>query len=570
MKNSETVWISVWTEKSERLFENVRHLLEEFQYDTDDMPRTVFEADRPVSMVFAGQYSAGKSSMIKALTKRDDIAIGEGITTQKTYFYDWNGIHIIDTPGIHTTLRPDHDAIAYQAIADADMLVYVVTQELFDDFIGRNFRKLLLEKEKAGEMILVVNKMADVGNTIENRDVKLQNLREVTAPYTPEQLRTVFIDAESYLDSLTEPEADIAAELRKRSNYDGLVETLNTFAQDKALSFRMTTGLYRLHEFLQKAILEYQPSTGDTDIDALEEHLLQERHILASTQWRIETSVKTIIEDAAVRIRAKGREIANSVYDCHDEADANEKILEAYHDVDRISDACVSDIVSKIDELSNNGQAQLDSFYCSDFSQALKLRLDHKRDKKNSLIENILKSDILRQTGSGIISNTLGANAAAGGLKAFSGSNIHQIVLNVGHFFGHSFRPWEAVKLVRGIHIAGKALGIFGVVFSFGMQIKEDANEDERQREMRHNREMLRAGFANAADEVAKYFNQALTCFVRESYLPRIAGIDEQVAAIRDLRTGKSDACKRLESLQNDCRRLISEIHQECFPESGA
>ena len=139
------------------------------------------------------------------------------------------------------------------------MLVYVVTQELFDDFIGQNFRRLLLEKDKAGEMILIVNKMADIGNTIENRETKLKDLEKVTTPYTPAQLRTVFVDAESYLDSLSESDIEIAEELRERSNYDSLVETLNAFVRDKAISSRMTTVLYRLFEFLQKLSLSINP-----------------------------------------------------------------------------------------------------------------------------------------------------------------------------------------------------------------------------------------------------------------------------------------------------------------------
>lgn len=36
-----------------------------------------------IKLVFAGQYSAGKSSILKMLTGRNDIAIGAGITTQK-------------------------------------------------------------------------------------------------------------------------------------------------------------------------------------------------------------------------------------------------------------------------------------------------------------------------------------------------------------------------------------------------------------------------------------------------------------------------------------------------------
>ena len=562
MNEHESVSIAVWTAKSKRLLDSVRELLGKIGFDESGMPHEVFEGDKPVSLVFAGQYSAGKSTILKALTGIEDIAIGAGITTQEAHSYDWNGINVIDTPGIHTTLRPDHDEISYQAIANADMLVYVVTQELFDDFIGQNFRRLLLEKDKAGEMILIVNKMADIGNTVENQETKIRDLEKVTDPYTPAQLRTVFVDAESYLDSLSESDVEIAEELKERSNYDMLVSTLNAFVRDKAISSQMTTVLYRLFEFLQKALLEYQPSTGDSDIDTLEEHLLQERHIISNTQWRIESAVKFIFEYAASQIREKGREVANSIYNYDNEEDANDAITTAYNEVDTITSACVDSVTRRITELSEDCQAQLDEFYKSDFSQTLKFRLESKNAKGNPLIERIFKSDVLAQGSSKIIANTAGTNAAANGLRAFTGSNVHQMVLDIGHFFGHSFKPWEAVKWVRGINVAGKVLGVFGVVLSIGMQAKDDVDADKREQEMRKSRESLRAGFNNAANEVVKYFNNALGNFLSENYLTRITGIDSQISEIRNMRLGKSEACKLLESAQTDCRMLISDIHQ--------
>ena len=562
MNEQNPVLIAVWTAKSKKLFENVRALLDKIGCDGSGLPQNVFDSNKPVSLVFAGQYSAGKSTILKALTGIKDIAIGAGITTQEAHVYDWNGIEVIDTPGIHTTLRPDHDEISYQAIADADMLVYVVTQELFDDFIGQNFRRLLLEKDKAGEMILIVNKMADIGNTIENQETKLKDLEKVTSPYTPAQLRTVFVDAESYLDSLSEEDIEIAEELWERSNYDALISTLNSFVRDKGLSSQLTTVLYQLFEYLQRVLEGYLPSTGDSDIDALEEHLLQERYIISTTQGRIESSVKAIFEEAASKIREKGREIANTVYDYKTEDDANDAIAAAYNEVDTITAACVDSVTHNIKKLSEECQAQLDEFYKSDFSQNLKFRLESKNGKGNPLIERIFKSDVLTQGGSKIIANTVGTNAAANGLKAFTGSNIHQIVLDIGHFFGHSFKPWEAVKWVKGINVAGKILGAFGVVLSIGMQAKEDADADKREQEMRKSRETLRAGFNNAANEVVKYFNNALGNFLSENYLIRIAEIDAQISEIRNMRIGKSETCKLLEGAQTDCRLLISDIHE--------
>ena len=146
-------------------------LLESRQGEVRDLakhlPDPDGEQERPITLAFAGQYSAGKSTLLRALTGLENIATGAGITTEETRTLDWNGVQVVDTPGIHTSLRPDHDAIAYEAISQADLLVFVITNELFDNHLGEHFRKLAIEREKGYETILVINKMdrtAD-GNT---------------------------------------------------------------------------------------------------------------------------------------------------------------------------------------------------------------------------------------------------------------------------------------------------------------------------------------------------------------------------------------------------------------------
>lgn len=558
----EIVSISDWTQKSELLLQKVKEVLERVGYKESSLPTSVFDIEKPISIVFVGQYSAGKSTIIRALTGIEDIEIGEGIKTMETHSYDWNGIEVVDTPGIKTTIRPDHDEISYKAIARADMLVYVVTEELFDDLIGQNFRKILLEKDKAAEMILVVNKMADIGNTEENRQIKLKDLEKVTTPYSPSDLRTVFVDAESYIDSLSEDDPDIAMELKERSNYDQLVYTLNEFVADKGISSRLTTVLYKLFDILQSAIPHFQSSTGDDDIDAVEEHMLRERYIISQTSWRIESAVKAIYESAASEIRDKGRSVANDIYDCSDESAAEAMLEKAYSDVNEIATRCEKDVVAKIEELATDCQAQLDEFYNSDFSNTLRFSLDKRNDGGNAIINQILKTDWIAQGSSKIIANTTGVNATANGLKAFSGSNAHEWVLDIGHYFGHSFKPWEAVKWVKKINIAGKALGVFGVVFSWGMQVKEDIDEDRRNKEIRANREKLRAGFNDAANGLVIHYSNAMNDLLNENYRKRIGEIDNKILDIRALRKKKSDACALLETTQNECKQLISDIHR--------
>ena len=98
--------LAKFTREGENLLNEVRAEFNQMQIDDSGLPKFLSSEDSAIKLVFIGQYSAGKSSLIKMLTG-EDVKIGAKITTQNTGSYMWNGIEIIDTPGIHSGLRPD-------------------------------------------------------------------------------------------------------------------------------------------------------------------------------------------------------------------------------------------------------------------------------------------------------------------------------------------------------------------------------------------------------------------------------------------------------------------------------
>ena len=85
--------------------------------------------------------------------------------------------------------------------------------------------------------------------------------------------------------------------------------------------------------------------------------------------------------------------------------------------------------------------------------------------------------------------NSSAVASGATGLSRFSGSFAHGTVLIIGRFMGHSFRPWEAVKLARGIETAGTGLSVAAIGLSVYLQIREDREEPrERRRPFGHGR----------------------------------------------------------------------------------
>ena len=537
------------------------------------------EKSDKVKIVFAGQYSAGKSSIIKMLTGDDSVATGAKITTEETHTYEWNGLEIVDTPGVHTSLRPDHDEISYKAIASADILVFVVTNELFDSYMADHFRRLAIDKDKAGEMILVVNKMdrAAGGNTAAQQDIIREGLRSVLAPYTPEQLHLSFLDAQSYLDSVEEREEDpeLADELLERSGYAQFIETLDLFVAEKALSSKLTTDLYELDNLLDKAISDLTPGSEDADIDALEENLKQQRRILIDARTRMQREVQDIFNDASAQIRELGLDAA-SLMDSKSISEETEEKIAQYA---KTAESLMEETRLKADDHVHSrfielGQAFVD-MESTEFNQNLKIRLVDKYDSLPDSIKKVFvtatdlekKSDIL----AGVIKKTgipeqLSANDA-------SVKNI-KLTDNTQHFLRNSFQTMISnggiivSSLVKSSRSAARIsrttsiVSVIGIGLDMAFQIKEDYEEQLQLEAMRNNRQNIRSGFNAAAKELedfsADYVKQCVVAPMEQS----IKSVESNISELRDSRSGRSEKCVRLEYIQKEIQALITQIHE--------
>ena len=523
-----------------------------------------------IRLVFAGQYSAGKSSIIKMLTGRSDIVIGAGITTKQVHKYIWNGIEVVDTPGIHTELRPDHDEMSYDAIASADMLVFVVSNELFDSYMGTHFRKIAIDKDKAGEMILVVNKMERTaeGNTRDQQDIIREDLKTVLEPYTSEQLHLSFLDAKSYLESIDERAVnpELADELVTQSGYSQFIDTLNQFVEEKRISSKLTTELYIIDDQLEKAIKELQPKSSDVDIDALEESFMQQRHLLIEARGRIQQEVKDIYTKAASQIRDIGLDAANLLVENCKQSEVEDELQKSIWKADDIIEKCQSDAATTIDARLNEIGQRLEIIENSVFSKKLKSRLSGKFEGLPEGIKNVITNAApgFQKAGQAVLNNAYKAGTQ-GGLKLtnFSGSTIHQSVLKVGHTVGFKFKPWQAIKITKGIAIGGQVLSVLGVGISVFMQIKADQDEERIREDLRNNRQNIRSQFNVAANELEDYARQYIMDNVNRPLETSIAALDGNIQEIRDTRSNRSTMCRQLEDIQKECRALIQDIHSE-------
>jgi ElaB/YqjD/DUF883 family membrane-anchored ribosome-binding protein len=242
-----------------------------------------------------------------------------------------------------------------------------------------------------------------------------------------------------------------------------------------------------------------------------------------------------------------------------------EKKLElAVYEANKIIDTCQENAISVFgDRMDEIGRA-IDLIEKSEFTQKLIAKLE---EKFNSLPDNVrgvlyTVGETAQKAGSAMLQNAYKAGTQ-GGLKLanFSGSNVHNIVLKAGHAMKFKFKPWQAVKIAKGVAVTGQVLSVLGVGLSIFLQIKEDRDKEKQRIEIKNNRQNIRSQFSCVANELEGFGRLFIQENVAEPIDTSIRGLDSNVSEIRCSRDGKNDLCKELEAIQQDCRELIREIH---------
>lgn len=124
-----------------------------------------------------GMYSAGKSTLLSALTG-EDLATGTDVTTEHCQEFLWKGIHLFDSPGYRAG-QDSHDKRTQDLIAKVDLLLFTVSNELLHEEAHRFFHWCAEDRKRDRDMLLVVTKMSrETGDRMH----LMQHLQNMVAP----------------------------------------------------------------------------------------------------------------------------------------------------------------------------------------------------------------------------------------------------------------------------------------------------------------------------------------------------------------------------------------------------
>lgn len=524
----------------------------------------------PLNLVFAGQYSAGKSSLIKMLTGIEDIKIGAGVTTDVVTQYQHKSLNIWDTPGILAGECEQHDAKALEAIAKADLLVYVITNELFDDIVGAAFRDLCFKQGRAKEMMIVINKFE---SDSADKETKIASIAQVLEPKIPEDFPIVFTDAQSFFDALDEEDEQERQELLALSNSEGFTKAINDFVAQRGLYARLTTPLQQLQITLESKVDEL--TISDPLQKGLVSLLMQNKRVFQANKRDLIKKVGADLDKLNGQIIEQGNQLADalggeqeefekvqdsSTYECE------RLINSALEDLQVTVSECLSDLEAELVELANT-PASLK------INEALDAAKNFNPEAERGKVGSFSKDDPLKlnsalsqsmtksaEKGFSFLAKSAVGDASKTGLKSVSGSTLHSAIKEVGGFFGYKFKAWEAVKIADKIGKGAKFLGPAMAIFGVGMQMYDDYQQSEHAKKILKTKRDIRKSFKEYSDDVRKSIDAQLENVLDAGFDLPTKNIDEALQEIRSQVEGKSDSANALRVQLEDVIMLREEI----------
>lgn len=465
---------------------------------------------KELRLAFVGQYSAGKSSIISALTGNKDIVIDSNISTDKVTEYHWNNIILMDTPGILAGKVEEHDERTKAALKECDLIFYVLTSQLFDDVVFNNFIDLAYTQHLADKMFIIVNKMnmeyGDYAQLVQNYTTSLRNTFKERS-YDFSAFPVAFIDTNDYLDGIKDGDEEFI----KESNFEKFISDLNAFVSSKGLIKKQFDTPVRI-------LQSYAKDIAITEVDQdLAEFYRQFEQRLSISERDLKRDVSDLLYNFEANAMQKVSALSSEIGSL-EEAEWKAKQDELNRALQQSINTTSAEIEKVVKQNYNDLLKEVENFGNRDTLAKYIDNIDSKLNSPSISIEernnlNYQKKALswLKSGAAKVGDMAPGVNNVFGGISGASGSQLHKIVLDVGHFFGKNFRSWEAVRWASNIAKFAKfGIPVVTAGIDIWMQLREEKKENERLAQIKESKNQFITGYQGELNKVKSQFENCL------------------------------------------------------------
>lgn len=520
--------------------------------------------EEKLKIAFVGQHNSGKSTIVSALTGNRQIKISGNVETDVPSDYSWEGVLLTDTPGLYAGKKEEHDALSLQKIKESDLLVFCITSSLFDDLLIKNFVDLAYKQAYKSKIFIVINKMSmengEFDGLVKNYKITLgKTLSNEGGNF--DDFPSSFIDAKDYIEGLTDSEP----ELVEYSNFSSFVSELNSYISDKKLFAKLDTPCR-----IMIGALDDEISNTSTEVDKNMIALLRQS---ASVVRKYKNDLKFYMHDAETDLRNEIMEKANFLISKIGSEKIDKEECDAVNkEIQNLAEKKIADIQAKLEEVQNEVITEISDVVNSDMGDFVLQSIENSDinisssssdNFKNSFKEFADKYNSVAGTlkmGASKAVNLAGGAEKLAKVSMVSGSQMHNIVLNVGHFFGASFKPWQAVNIAAKI---GKVANVLGPILSgiaVLLEIGGKAKEEKQITEINNAKRETFNQFSSIASDIISGIEKQYMLCEKEIFDAKVKEIDDIRQEIIQNNQNNSDYVKTLKGYRDDLYKLAGDI----------
>lgn len=505
-----------------------------------------------LKLAIAGPYTAGKSTLIHALTGAA-IDVGMEPVTSEVKRYPYGDIDLIDMPGTLSG-QLEHDEIAKKAVAECDLLIFVVSNELFSEESLPYFKLAAEELAKKEQMLLVVNKFDRFNRAGRTPDEAvafiISTLQEELSPLDVRRFSPVVVSAKTYLSSLLQDDEEKRARKAEKSRFSTLIEAVDDFTMAKGVLAREVSPIQQALEVIVDAkekALKTDPRRADVD-----RFLRRRRFALVEARAYARTEFIRVREDARAKILHPVERVLRALEESVDEAEIERLWAEVEREVKDSVEQLAGDMEDLVDRLRADLEARLDEVNASPLAEQIleKLRVDL-GDLDSERIGSESSKQSLR-----VAAQALGKSAEQ---LAKNAEQVADVLANIYKFFGGRFKPWGKLKLGKHLGKAGKVLGPLAVVAETYLEYREDTKKEEAERKLRSFRTEVRAQFTDAANQLCDQVDVQAAEISKLFYGELLRDLDAQTRLLHDEAESKIRIEEELNEAERRCRQIVED-----------
>lgn len=528
----------------------------------DQLGRVIPETESPLTIALAGEYDVGKSSIIKALTGKE-VLINSNVATSEVKIYDYQGIKLIDMPGTLSGLEI-HDKLAFEAAADSDLLMYVISNELFNSSNIKYFKETLENLKKANQCMLVINQIDRINLMDRSLEEAISVIKEElevrVQPYSLVQFTPVFISARNFIDALDETDEEFKKELIEFSRIDTLIESLNEFCRTHGIIGRLSRPLQSLLALLDS--IRNNSKEDNNELDVLNNYFSRQKRIFVEC----ENKIKSKINQLRVEKKREILNISSNVISAFENKLGANEIEAAYQQADDELDELIRNISDEIQDLIKEPieemQEKLEEFEHSPVSTEVKQILFNTNIKIGELefgkkpikIPDGVKKGI--KSGVDDLGKTLSKNADDLAEK------FVELYKNVTKT---KFKPYGKIKMKDKVGNllgkSGKVLGWLAIGWDLYCNVKDEVDAENWNKELRNFKAETKGQFLKVANSFEQTLVDTTNEFIKEEIRSKIADIDVKRQELINLDIENKERKASIENLEDEINNALMEIN---------